>query len=104
MSKVSNLILGLFLIYAVPVSAEVISIADPRYNVPNDNTGVVRPTRGMSMKAVTDYYGHQPVKQLLSVNRQSLNGLTLTLSFSSNTAQSSMPSYQDKQVRSQAAA
>ena len=47
MSKVSNLILGLFLISAVPVSAEVISIADPRYNVPNDNTGVVRPTRGM---------------------------------------------------------
>ena len=57
MSKVSNLILGLFLVSAVPVSAEVISIADPRYNVPNDTTGVVRPTRGMSMKAVTNYYG-----------------------------------------------
>mgnify|MGYP001328093758 CR=1 FL=1 len=41
MSKISHLILGLFLVSALPISAEVISITDPRYTVANDASGFV---------------------------------------------------------------
>jgi hypothetical protein len=75
MSKVSNLILGLFSVSAVPVSAEVISIAAQRYNVPNDTTGVVRPTSGMSMKAVTNYYG-APASKKAAVGQPPITKLT----------------------------
>jgi hypothetical protein len=37
--------------------AEVISIADPRYNVENSSTGVLRPTRGMSKASVEQQFG-----------------------------------------------
>ncbi len=37
--------------------AEVISITDPRYNVPNSPEGVIRPVRGMSMNTVKRQYG-----------------------------------------------
>ena len=66
MSKISHLILGLFLVSALPISAEVISITDPRYTVANDASGVVRPTRGMSMKAVAQHYG-QPASKSATV-------------------------------------
>lgn len=66
MSKISHLILGLFLVSALPVSAEVISITDPRYTVANDASGVVRPTRGMSMKVVAQHYG-QPASKSATV-------------------------------------
>ncbi len=50
--------LGLLLISAYPsINADTISITDPRYHVANDASGVMRPTRGMSMKAVKDFYG-----------------------------------------------
>jgi hypothetical protein len=75
MSKVSSLILSLFLLSAFPVGAEVISIADPRYNVPNDNSGVVRPTRGMSMKAVTHYYG-EPASKTAAVGEPPISKWT----------------------------
>ncbi|MBT3504539.1 MAG: hypothetical protein HN475_02010 [Piscirickettsiaceae bacterium] len=68
MSKISHLILGLFLLSALPVSAEVISITDPRYSVPNDASGVVRPTRGMSMNAVAQYYG-QPSSKTATIGQ-----------------------------------
>lgn len=62
MSKISYLILGLFFLSALPLSAEVISITDPQYTVPNDASGVIRPTRGMSMAAVANYYGEPASK------------------------------------------
>lgn len=37
--------------------AEVISIADPRYDVPNSSAGILRPTRGMSMATVEQQFG-----------------------------------------------
>jgi hypothetical protein len=62
MLKYSSLFIGLFLMSAQPVSAEVISITDPAYQVANDPSGVVRPTRGMSMNAVSNYYGQPATK------------------------------------------
>lgn len=58
MSKISAILAGLFLLSGMSVSqAEVISIADPRYDVPNTADGVVRPTQGMSMQVVEQLYG-----------------------------------------------
>jgi hypothetical protein len=62
MLKYTPLVIGLLLLSALPLRAEVISITDPRYEVPNDPTGIVRPTRGMSMKAVLNYYGEPASK------------------------------------------
>jgi hypothetical protein len=58
MSKISAILAGVFLLSGITVSqAEVISIADPRYDVPNTADGVVRPTQGMSMQTVERHYG-----------------------------------------------
>lgn len=58
MSKISIILTGLFLLSGISISqAEVISIADPRYDVPNTASGVVRPTQGMSMQRVERDYG-----------------------------------------------
>ena len=58
MSKISAILAGLFLLSGISVSqAEVISIADPRYQVPNTADGVVRPTQGMSMQSVERDFG-----------------------------------------------
>ncbi len=62
MFKYTPLIIGLLLSSAIPVHAEVISIADPRYDVPNDASGVIRPKRGMSMDAVLKHYGEPASK------------------------------------------
>jgi len=62
MFKYTPLVIGLLIIAAAPVRAEVISIADPRYDVPNDTSGVIRPTRGMSMSAVLKHYGEPTSK------------------------------------------
>jgi hypothetical protein len=37
--------------------AEVISITDPRYDVPNSPEGIIRPSRGMSMNTVKQRFG-----------------------------------------------
>jgi hypothetical protein len=37
--------------------AEVISIADPRYDIPNSEAGVERPVQGMDMAAVEAKFG-----------------------------------------------
>lgn len=67
MSKISALMAGLFLLSGLAITqAEVISITDPRYNVPNDPTGVVRPTQGMSMETVEQRFG-QPKQKLSAV-------------------------------------
>jgi len=62
MFKYTPLVIGLLLLFALPVRADVISITDPQYEVPNDPSGVIRPTRGMSMKAVINYYGEPASK------------------------------------------
>lgn len=68
MSKISHLIFGLFLLSAYSVSAEVLSITDPSYTVPNDATGIIRPTRGMSMNSVAELYG-QPASKAVAVGK-----------------------------------
>lgn len=42
--------------------AEVISIADPAYQVPNNSQGVLRPTQGMSMARVEQQFGQPEQK------------------------------------------
>ncbi|MDH5358757.1 MAG: hypothetical protein OEY48_02990 [Gammaproteobacteria bacterium] len=47
----------LLLCSAFASQAEVISIADPRYDVANSPEGVVRPTQGMTMAEVEQKFG-----------------------------------------------
>ncbi len=66
--KGSFFIAALLMATCLPTQAEVISITDPRYQVPNDASGVIRPTRGMSMTQVSAQFGqptqkHNPVGQ-----------------------------------------
>jgi hypothetical protein len=75
MFKYTPLVAGLFLLSAQPVSAEVISITDPAYQVANDPSGVVRPTRGMSMNAVSHYYG-EPAKKSAAVGEPPISRWT----------------------------
>lgn len=56
MPKISILLAGLLLTLTT-AQAEVLSIADPRYDVPNSSAGVMRPTQGMSMTQVEQKYG-----------------------------------------------
>ncbi|MFW5450725.1 MAG: hypothetical protein ACKE9I_03910 [Methylophagaceae bacterium] len=50
--------LAILLLSATTFSlAEVISIADPRYDVANSSAGILRPTQGMSMTTVEQQYG-----------------------------------------------
>lgn len=51
------LVLAASILSLSAVQAEVISIADPRYDVPNSNTGVQRPTQGMNMTQVEKSFG-----------------------------------------------
>lgn len=63
MIKVSLIVAGaLFLSAASLTQAEVISIADPRYDVPNSSEGVIRPVQGMSMTTVEQQYGQPDEK------------------------------------------
>jgi len=61
MPKFSILIAGLLLTLS-SAQAEVISIADPRYDVPNAEGGVVRPTQGMNMSQVEQKFGSPETK------------------------------------------
>ena len=56
MPKISIMLAGLLLTLS-SVQAEVISIADPRYDVPNSTGGVLRPTQGMDMNKVEQTFG-----------------------------------------------
>lgn len=63
MIKISTLIASLLFISITSISqAEVISITDPRYDVPNSSEGVLRPTRGMSMTSVEQQFGQATEK------------------------------------------
>jgi hypothetical protein len=56
MPKFSIVLAGL-LLAVTTAQAEVISIADPRYDVPNSSQGIMRPTQGMSMSQVEQKFG-----------------------------------------------
>ncbi len=51
--------LFLFALLSVTLSAQadVLSIADPSYQVTNDSAGVLRPTQGMTMDEVEQKFG-----------------------------------------------
>lgn len=67
MSKISLILAGSLLLSAFSIAqAEVISIADPRYDVPNTTEGVLRPTQGMSMATVEQRFG-QPEQKSAAV-------------------------------------
>ncbi len=58
MIKISTIIASLlFFSIASTSQAEVISITDPRYDIPNSTEGVLRPTRGMTMSLVEQQFG-----------------------------------------------
>lgn len=61
MPKISILLAGLLLTITA-AQAEVISIADPRYDVPNSESGVLRPTQGMNMTQVEQKFGAPETK------------------------------------------
>lgn len=61
MPKISIMLAGLLLTLS-SVQAEVISIADPRYDVPNSTGGVLRPTQGMDMNKVEQKFGTPEAK------------------------------------------
>jgi hypothetical protein len=48
--------------------ADVISIAQPSYDVPNSAEGILRPTRGMSMAAVAKQFG-QPNSKVSAIGQ-----------------------------------
>lgn len=48
---------GITLIVATPLQADVLSISEPTYNTPNSASGVLRPTRGMTMQQVEQKFG-----------------------------------------------
>jgi len=62
MDKLTHLSAVLLLACSFSSTAEVISIADPQYSVPNNASGVIRPIRGMSMNKVTQQFG-QPTQK-----------------------------------------
>jgi len=67
MFKNSLIIIAALLLSATTITqAEVISIADPRYDVENSSEGVLRPTRGMSKTNVEQQFG-QPEQQFDAV-------------------------------------
>jgi len=48
---------GITLLMAMPLQADVLSIAEPTYNTPNSESGVLRPTQGMTMQQVEQKFG-----------------------------------------------
>ena len=58
MYKSSLIASSVFLfVLALPVQADVLSIAEPTYRTPNSAEGVIRPTRGMTMDQVQAKFG-----------------------------------------------
>lgn len=48
---------GLSLFMVLPIQADTLSIAEPTYKTPNSESGILRPTRGMTMQQVEQKYG-----------------------------------------------
>lgn len=61
MPKISMFFAGLLLTMTT-AQADVLSIADPRYDVPNSSAGVMRPTQGMNMTSVEQKFGAPETK------------------------------------------
>lgn len=57
MFKCQLMAAGVMLLMAMPLHADVLSIAEPTYNTPNSESGVLRPTRGMTMQQVEQKFG-----------------------------------------------
>jgi hypothetical protein len=57
---------SLLMLSLTAAQAEVISITDPRYEVPNSANGVLRPTQGMNISQVEQKFG-QPQQKLPAV-------------------------------------
>lgn len=67
MPKISMMVSGLILMLSITAAqAEVISIADPRYDVPNSTAGILRPSQGMNMARVEQKFG-PPMQKLPAV-------------------------------------
>ncbi|MBE0438572.1 MAG: hypothetical protein IBX57_02220 [Gammaproteobacteria bacterium] len=67
MTKFSLVIASTVLLSATAITqAEVISITDPRYDVPNSVEGVIRPVQGMTMASVEQKFG-QPEQKSAAV-------------------------------------
>lgn len=63
MTKFSLVIAGTLLLSATAITqAEVISITDPRFEVPNSAEGVIRPVQGMTMASVEKKFGQPQQK------------------------------------------
>lgn len=56
MPKFSLFLAGL-LFTITTAQADVLSIADPRYDVPNSSNGIMRPKQGMNMASVEQHFG-----------------------------------------------
>jgi len=48
---------GLSLFMVLPIQADTLSIAEPTYKTPNSESGILRPTRGMTMQQVEQNMG-----------------------------------------------
>jgi len=69
-------IISALLLLAAPLAqAEVISIADPRYDVANTEQGVLRPTRGMSKANVANKFG-EPEHKTAAVGEPPISNWT----------------------------
>lgn len=67
MPKISLIVAGSLLLFSFSaIQAEVISITDPRYDVPNAAEGVLRPKSGMTMAQVEAKFG-APQQKLSAV-------------------------------------
>ncbi len=53
----THLLLLALVSFTTAVQAEVLSIANPSYQLPNNESGVLRPTQGMSMADVEQKFG-----------------------------------------------
>jgi len=67
MFKSFALLLG-FMSLTNMAQADVLSIANPSYQVPNNESGVMRPTQGMSMTDVEQQFG-APEKKFAAVGK-----------------------------------
>lgn len=69
MKKYSLILLSFLLLSVSAISqAEVISITDPSYVIPNSAEGVLRPKQGMTMAQVEQRFG-QPEQQVSAVGQ-----------------------------------
>lgn len=58
MPRISLVVAGSLLLLSLSITqAEVISITDPRYDIPNSPSGVLRPRQGLSMEQVEQRFG-----------------------------------------------